>query len=501
MGTAGAQLSGGEVLRLLGDIHRLVDGPEPLDETLDEVLRRLADQLGIVRGTITLVQRDLQEIHIEAAYGLSDVEQSRGRYQLGEGITGQVVETGQAVVVPRIADADLLNRTGAPRAGDAAFFSVPIKVRDEAIGTLGIDLVAAPEALDELRGLLQVVAAIIAQTASLRQARREIERQRADVKDPQGFVGRSKAMRHLAEAIQTVAASDATVLVLGESGVGKELVADAIHAGSPRASRPLVKVNCAALPQSVIESELFGHEEGAFTGATRQRKGRFEVADGGTIFLDEIGDLAPSTQVTLLRILQNREFQRVGGHETLGVDVRVIGATSRDLEALMAKGEFRQDLYYRLAVFPIQVPALRERKTDVPLLADTFAERFGRKNGKRISRISSQAIDMLMAYHWPGNVRELENCMERAVLLSTDGVIHARHLPPTLQTAEATETVGLGSGLEATLHNLERDLVDDALKTTRGNQAAAARALQITERKLGLRIKKLGLDARRHRPR
>jgi Nif-specific regulatory protein len=312
------------------------------------------------------------------------------------------------------------------------------------------------------------------------------------------IVGGSKAMKGVLEMVSTVAKSDATVLIRGESGVGKELVADSIHYTSHRARGPLVKVNCAALASTVLESELFGHERGAFTGAFEQRRGRFELAHGGTIFLDEIGDFSPSTQIALLRVLQQQEFQRVGGTETVQVDVRIIAATNRDLEAAMQQDKFRQDLYYRLNVFPIHVPPLRERRQDILALADAFAEKYGRANGKLIRRITTQAIDMLMAYHWPGNVRELENCIERAVLLSTDGVIHGQHLPPTLQTPDATDTRPKGT-LEATLSAVERDMLIDSLKTSRGNMAEAARTLGLTERKMGLRVRKYDIDPRRYK--
>jgi Nif-specific regulatory protein len=307
-------------------------------------------------------------------------------------------------------------------------------------------------------------------------------------------------MQVVYDLIAQVSRSDTTVLIRGESGTGKELVAHAIHYNSHRAEKPFVKVNCGALPESIVESELFGHEKGAFTGAIATRKGRFEIAHGGSIFMDEIGDLSPTTQIKLLRVIQEKEFERVGGTATIKTNVRVITATNRPLEQLIREAKFREDLYYRLNVFPIHVPPLRERKTDIPLLADFFIERYSRLNHKAIRRISTPAIDMLMSYHWPGNVRELENCIERAVLLSADSVIHGHHLPPTLQTAEASGTTHSGS-LESTLHAGERDLILDALKASRGNRAKAARALGISERIMGLRVEKLGIDAKRFRTR
>jgi Nif-specific regulatory protein len=305
-------------------------------------------------------------------------------------------------------------------------------------------------------------------------------------------------MRQVYEQIAQVARTNTTVLIRGESGTGKELIAHAIHYNSLRARRPFVKVSCAALPDTLIESELFGFEKGAFTGAQARKKGRFEMAEGGTLFLDEIGDLNLSTQVKLLRVLQEREFERLGGTETIKVNVRLIAATNKDLEQAIAEGSFREDLYYRLNVFAIFVPPLRERKPDVLLLADHFLGKYAREHAKSIKRISTPAIDMLTSYHWPGNVRELENCIERAALVCEGHVIHGHHLPPTLQTASASGTVTRLS-LSAAIEAFEKDLILDALKTTRGNRARAAALLDTTERILGYKVKKYGIDGRRFR--
>lgn len=312
------------------------------------------------------------------------------------------------------------------------------------------------------------------------------------------LVGSSDAMRSLYAYIERIAPSEATVLILGESGTGKELAAAELHRGSRRSAGPFVKVNCAALPESIIESELFGHEKGSFTGALARRRGRFEAADGGTIFLDEIGELSPAVQAKLLRAIQEREIERVGGHEPIPVDVRIVAATNRDIEREVAEGRFRDDLYYRLNVFALRMPPLRQRKSDILLLADWFVEKYAERNGKDIRRISSPAIDLLASYHWPGNVRELENCVERAVILSSDKVIHAWHLPPSLQSAESTATAP-ASTLEAALARLERELIVEALKLHKGNMAAASRQLGITERQIGLRVKHYGLDWRSYR--
>jgi Nif-specific regulatory protein len=259
-----------------------------------------------------------------------------------------------------------------------------------------------------------------------------------------------------------------------------------------------VKLNCAALPESIIESELFGHERGAFTGAHAQRKGRFELAHRGTLFLDEIGELPPQIQVKLLRVLQERELERVGGNSTIKVDVRLIAATNKNLEEEVKSSRFRDDLYYRLNVFPLHIPPLRERKSDIVLLADYFAEKYADKNGKVIKRISTPAIELLTSYSWPGNVRELENCIERAVILSTDTVIHAYNLPPSLQSAASTNTEPTTT-LEAALSRLEKELIVEALKLSDGNMSAAARRLGITERQMGLRVHHYGINWRLYR--
>ena len=282
----------------------------------------------------------------------------------------------------------------------------------------------------------------------------------------------------------------------GESGTGKELVASAIHYSSPRCQKPFVKVNCAALSEGLLESELFGHEKGAFTGALYQRIGRIEEADGGTFFLDEIGDFSPATQVKLLRALQEREFERVGSNKTITANVRVIAATNQDLESRVEKGLFRRDLYYRINVFPIFLPPLRDRKDDIILLADHFVAKYARKMKKEVRRISTPAINMMLAYHWPGNVRELENCIEYAVLLSKDGVIHGSNLPPSLQLPEVSETAEAGS-LKMRMDLAARDVLMDALKATGGNISEAARQLGITPRMARYKIRQLGIDYQR----
>jgi len=499
-------------LTLLFQISQALDRSMDLREVMGPMLDAMADQMGMMRGTVTLLDRETGEIIIEIAHGLSSRQQRKGRYRFGEGVTGKVIKTGQSAVVPRISeDPEFLDRTGAREhvlKKDVSFICVPIKMGAETIGAISVDrLFDENVELDEDVRLLSIVASMIAQAVRLRRSvveeRRRLmeenERLQEALEDkfrPANIIGNSRAMQDVYDQIARVSKSDATVLIRGETGTGKELVAQALHYNSRRSIKPFIKVNCAALPETVLESELFGHERGAFTGAIGQRKGRFELAAGGTIFLDEVGDFSAATQVKMLRVLQEGEFERVGGVETIRADVRIIAATNRDLEALVAERTFREDIYYRLNVFPIHIPPLRERRTDIPLLLDHFIERYGKHATRPIIRVSTPAIDMLMAYHWPGNVRELESCIERAVLLSDDGVIHGHHLPPTLQTAESSGTVPSGT-LEEALEHLECEMVLDALKSSRGNMAKAARALGITERIMGLRVTQYGIDPRR----
>lgn len=506
-------------LRLLYEVSEILSHTVDIRDIAEPIMEALAERMGMSRGTITLLNRDTNEIVIEMAHGLSPEQARRGRYRMGEGITGKVVATGQPAVVPRISKEPLfLDRTRSRSRiarEDVSFICVPIKLGQEVFGALSADRLYSEEIdLHEDVRLLTTIGAMIAQAVKLRRETME-ERQRLQAENerlrteliqrwqPDNIIGRSNSMQKVYDLVGQVAPSAATVLVRGESGTGKELVAHAIHASSPRAGRPFIKVNCAALPETILESELFGHEKGSFTGAVNQRRGRFELADGGTIFLDEIGDFPPTAQIRLLRVLQEREFERVGGAEPIKVNVRVIAATNRNLEEAIQKGQFREDLYYRLNVFPIFIPPLRERKTDIPLLMDYFLEKFSQQNHKQVRRISTPAIDMLMSYHWPGNVRELENCIERAVLVAEGDVIRSIHLPPTLQMAATGGTEAEGESEPRTLKDrvgaFERELLIEALKSARGNMAKAARTLHTTERILSYRVRSHNLDPHQYK--
>ncbi|MBL7017069.1 MAG: sigma 54-interacting transcriptional regulator [Kiritimatiellales bacterium] len=484
--------------------------PHTVSELMVEVLDIIETELGVSRGTLTLRKPDTDIFVIEASRGLTPEEENRGEYKEGDGVTGHVAQTGESALIPDISkDPRFLNRTQSRTDKQTAFICVPIVHQKNVIGTMSIDLAGSSEA--ELRGykrFLELLANILAEAvAGIREAIEErtslisenerLRRQLGDRYRMHNIIGNCSSMRSVYEQIVQVADSTATVLIRGESGTGKELVARAVHYGGERRNNAFVSVNCAALPENLIESELFGHEKGAFTGATQQRKGRFEMANGGTIFLDEIGDISPAVQVRLLRVLQERTFERVGSNEAVPVNVRVLAATSRNLEQEIEKGVFREDLYYRLNVFPIILPPLRERRSDTMLLVDHFLQKYSEMYGKNIKRISTSAINMMMAYHWPGNVRELENCVERAVLTAADEVIHGYNLPPSLQTSDETQTSIFprdGVDLKTMVESYEKEIIIDALKKHRGNAAACARYLNTTQRIINYRIQKLGVQ-------
>jgi Nif-specific regulatory protein len=502
-------------LTVLYEISQLIGSGFDSQEAFSDILNTFHSRLGMNRGTITLLNPNTGELEIRAAHGMTEEEIGRGKYWVGEGITGKVVETGEPMVVPQIEKEPLfLNRTQSREnltKNNISFICVPIKNGPNVLGALSADRLFSEDiAFEEDVRLLSIVASMIAQGLKIQQMiqdeKKQLLSENITLKEKlreryslYSIVGTSNKMAEVFQMIERIANTDVTVLIRGESGTGKELVANAIHFNSARASKPFLKLNCAALPDTLIESELFGHEKGAFTGAIEQRMGRFERADGGTLFLDEIGTLNPTAQAKLLRILQEREFERIGGTRTLRVDVRIVAATSKDLERSIEEGTFREDLYYRLNVFPIFIPPLRERKTDILLLADFFVEKFNGKHKKDVRRISTPAIDMLMQYHWPGNVRELENSIERAVLFCTDQVIHSYHLPPTLQTGEQSGTVPSLS-FEGAIQSYEKELIIDALKNSGGNMAEAARLLKTTERVISYSVKKLRVNPKSYRP-
>lgn len=509
-------------LRLLFELSQLLDSAAHIGETLDGALCLMARHMAMMRGAIALVSPKDGSIHIESSYGLNAAEQARGHYAAGEGVTGTVIRTGRPMVISNVSDEPLfLNRTRSRnlRKDTVSFICVPIRADDQSIGALSVDrLFADTSTLEEDARLLTIIASMLSRAARVRQSclpEREASRSAARGHDRGSvslrspfFIGSCEAMQQVYARIEQVARSSATVLLRGESGTGKELAALAIHATGPRAGRPFITLNCAALPETLVENELFGHERGAFTGAQGLYRGRFEQADGGTLFLDEVGDLPPLTQAKLLRVIQERSYERLGGTETRRVDVRLITATNRPLEDMVHQGTFRGDLYYRLNVFPIELPPLRERSGDIALLAAHFMKKFAAAGGRTEMNLSLSAADMLQRYEWPGNIRELENIIERAVLLTgEEGVILPQHLPPELHSkacpvcapgARRVQNRAVGP-LQPRLDELEKGCILEALRRHEGNMGKAARELGLTDRIMALRMKKYGITYKEFR--
>lgn len=479
-----------------------------LNETLQGVLLQIHEKGGLRNGMVSLVQPDKGEMLLSAVHGETNVDEVR--YRSGEGIVGSILEEGRTVVVKRISDEPrFLGRLGLYDK-DLPFIGVPIRVSGKLVGVLAAQpSQAADSFLNERAQFMEMLANLVGQAVRLSW---EVEKERSDlmrerdslkrqVRGSYGFsnmVGHTAVMKRVFEVIRQVAKWDTTVLIRGESGTGKELIANAIHYNSPRANAPFVKLNCAALPDNLLETELFGHEKGAFTGAVSMRKGRFEQADGGTIFLDEIGEISPTFQAKLLRVLQEGEFERVGGTKTLKVNVRVIAATNKDLESEVEAGEFREDLYYRLNVMPINIPPLRERSEDIPDLAQFLIGKIAKAQSRPLE-ITDSAIRMLMRYHWPGNVREMENTLERASIMSEDGkvdrgAISLAGLEDKLDVTSATQPQ---SKIDLDDPDLdERERVIAALEQTGWVQAKAARLLNMTPRQIAYRIQTLNIKMR-----
>ncbi len=493
-------------LQALHDIAGDLATPGEFHEALQRALNRMSDQLGVRRGMISIYLRDIEELRTIVANNMTEEETDRARFAPGEGITGRVLREGRAIIVPRIAEEPaFLNRSGT-RNKDAnpemSFICVPICFGAEVVGTLSADFTALGEAdLQREQALLEAIAHLIASRVERRRMIEENKRLK-ELESTDGnsiIIGSSDAVKHVRQMIAQVADSRTTVLLTGETGTGKGLVARAIHRASPRRDQPFVHLNCGAIPEHLVESELFGHEKGAFTGAVANREGRFEVAGSGTIFLDEINSLPSQAQVKLLKVIQDRQFERVGATRSIHTNARIITATNRELEKEVEEGRFRADLFYRLNVFPILIPPLRNRGADIMLLTDHFIARYAEEMGRKVERIDTPAIDLLMAYHWPGNVRELENAIERAVLLSEGGVITTRCLPPSLQMKSMEERAGTRGRLEQLVAAYEMGLIKDALKDAGGNQTKAAQLLETTKRIIQYKIAKYDIEYRNFR--
>lgn len=495
-------------LDTLFQVSRVLSQSLDLRETLAEVLRALHEGGGLERGMVTLADPETGEQRVVAVHGLRNVRPEDIRYGPKEGVVGMVMDAGDSVVLARILDEPRFTGKLGIYDSDGAFVGVPIRVAQTIAGVL-----AAQPSDSERRQLwkharfLEMVANVIGQSVRLS---REVERERQELRDERdslrrtvraqyGFdsiVGGTQCMRRVFEQVRQVAKWNTTVLIRGETGTGKELIAHAIHYNSPRARGAFVKLNCASLPENLLESELFGHEKGAFTGALAQRKGRFEQADGGTLFLDEIGEVSSAFQAKLLRVLQEGELERVGGSRTIRVDVRIVAATHRDLETDVASGRFREDLYYRLNVMPITLPPLRERLGDIPEIARFLAGRIGQRQSRRLD-LTDSALRVLMHHDWPGNVRELENCLERAAVMSEDGTIDRDAV--LLTGIDERVSVGAGAPRSIDLDDPdldERERVIAALEQAGWVQAKAARLLGMTPRQIAYRIQTLNIKVR-----
>ena len=511
VGTAGGKelsIHNYEELAALHAIAKILAQPKELRGQLEQILKELSVRLGMERGMISLLDRETGEAWLDIAHDVN-IQGLEVTYKPGEGITGKVAQTGRPMAVANLGkETHFLDRTGARRLlnrSELTFLCVPIIYDARVVGVVSADKVARNvENLDRELAMLSSIAELIARAVHTRALEEENRRLRKIVGRTHSpsvdIIGNSRAMQEVFGLIAQVADTNTTVLINGETGTGKELVARAIHVNSLRKNGPLIYVNCAAMPDTLIESELFGHEKGAFTGALHQRRGRFEEAHGGTIFLDEVGELSAAAQVKVLRVLQEKQIQSLGSSRIVNVNVRVITATNRNLEQDITSGRFRNDLYYRLNVFPIYMPPLRERGTDIIMLADHFVLKFAGELGKPVKRISSPVLESFLAYQWPGNVRELENCVERAVLLTTGDTIEVFHLPPSLQLKTKDGEKKEPGKLRNVVESQERTLIINALKETRGNQSKAAQLLGTTKRITQYKIQKFGIDPWQFRP-
>lgn len=522
-------------LSILTAIGECFSAQHELRDVFQKVMKIISDRRNMRRGTLILLDESTGQLRTEAAIGLSPDDIQKNRFALGEGITGSVVATGRARVVADIRrDPDFLNRTrrlaNEPSDQPVSFICVPIRIDGRVAGALAVDQPLASEAqLKADQAFLEIIAAFLAQGIQIHQMVAREKNQlleenaqlRAQIRDRfkfENIIGDAPAMQEVFATVGQIASSRATALLLGETGTGKEVIAKAIHYNSTRKDKPFIRVNCGALTGTLLESELFGHVKGSFTGAIRDKIGRFESADGGTIFLDEIGTMEPQLQVKLLRVLQERELERVGDGQVVKVDVRVVAATNVDLQEEVAKGTFREDLFYRLNVVPIYLPPLRNRREDVPRLIDYFLDKYNALNGRSLHKISRDMLSILMRYPWPGNVRELENAIERAVVLSRSEEFTEDLLPLNIrmfaqqrrqnQPTESMETlVGKLSDQaiadyelrEGQIHSLvidqiEAALIERALARCNGVKTKAADFLGINRNTLNKKVKELGIE-------
>ena len=501
--------------RCMCEVSGILSKAKNIEETLSGILGVLHNQAGPRHGVITLYDPENSLIQVGAVYSDSESvnkHSSSVKYQPGEGIVGRVLEINESIVLGRISsEPRFLDRLELYDL-ELPFIGVPIRdAKGNAIGVLAAQPdVPADDYLPERTVFMKATADLLSQTVRLlvnveegQTIARERDELRREVRAKYGFdnmvVGHSEGMRRVFDQVRRVAKWDSTVLILGESGTGKELIANAIHYNSPRAHNPFICLNCASLPENLLESELFGHEKGAFTNAVKQRKGRFEQADGGTLFLDEIGEISALFQAKLLRVLQEGTLERVGGGQTIKVNVRIVAATNRNLEEEVEKGNFREDLYYRLNVMAIQIPALRERLVDVPELSEFLLNKISRNQGRDL-RLTDSAVRMLMSHDWPGNVRQLENCLERAAVMSEEGTIDCDviSLPDGQRNQHTFAAAPVAAQVDLDSPDMdERERLIAALEQAGWVQAKAARLLGMTPRQIAYRIQTMKINVRK----
>lgn len=501
-------------LTLLFDISIALNKSKNIKDVLHQILEMMAKYIGMDRGTITLVKKGTSEITIEEAYGLSREEKARGKYKVGEGIIGKVVKSGMSVYIPKISDEpQFMDKTKARKKiniEDVSFLCVPIKHEKEVIGTLSVDRVFNNDlSFEEDIRLITIIGSMIAQALKARQDElEELERLKEENKrlqdelqmkfNPATVIGNGQAMQVVYNLISKVAPTNANVLITGESGVGKELVAKSIHFDSKRANKKVEEINCSGLTEDALEIELFGQVTKNSSGEKVVLQGVFEKANLGSVFLTDLADVSLDLQARILQLIQDKYIQRVGSKEKIKVDIRLIAATNKNLERLLEEKKVSEELYFLLNVFPIYIPPLRERKSDIPQLIDHFIDQFNQKHNLKVKRISTSAIDMIVSYHWPGNVRELENCLERACILANTGVIYGFHLPPTLQTPDSTGSPERGP-LQSVLAKVEQELIQDNLKLTKGDVGVAGDNLGLTQRQMELKMAKYNINLNKYR--
>ena len=468
-------------------------------DCLEKITSILAEQKDMNNGTVSIINPATGELKIEIAYNITGEAKRRGRYKCGEGITGKVVATGEPVIVPQIGDEpQFLNRTrtrGIVGKKKSSFLCVPIVAAQQVIGALSVDRMYKEDFITESEHdlwFLIVVSGLIAEVVQRIQrvneekvvVSRETSKLRRDLfvkKLPVEIIGNSLQMQEVSDLVRRVADSKVTVLLRGESGTGKTLIAHALHQNSNRSGGPFVVVRSSEMPETLLERELFGYIKGTFVGATGNKRGQVELANGGTLFLDEIDEINPAVQIRLLNVIQDQTSQRLGSSKNIKTNVRLVAATSCDLETAVKKRTFHEDLYYRLNAFPIYLPPLRERQADILLLAEYFLKKYSRENHKKIKYISTAAHALLVQYHWPGNVRELQHYMKRAVLICDDPVIKPVHLLPSLQNLKS-RYFSKSSSLALDVENFERELIIETLKKNNGNQIKAAKSLNTSLR-------------------